>query len=742
MNSPLQRNLWISSFALLFIAFSLSGSARAQRGLEQLRPANQRPYANSVTLQGGTHAQTMQRLHVVRQYAFQNLRSNPRVMLGEAQLDFTPILSNPRSLSNLGEQLRAMPQRVQVQASESDVTEVDQGLVIHHLLTYQILPGQCADAGAKAQLAEAGVSCFSRSTVNERVAEFSSPRSPRYIADAGKREAAIVAYQQKSAAADADASQKIATLRKMLADPAQRAQIVAKVGQAEVSRMTAMSDDDLKDEVINMGTQTVEETMFVPKLETANYAHPKDNLAINAGPAEIAAVQQIMRNGVSGGSVPGFPKLLKVVPSSALHLNGSGAPTGPRTADLNAGPYIYMTGFTIGHDYEWQWGVSITINWCLVGCSSTYGIQLHAGFNYAFGLRFPIQANFQYQTVVQPNNSATAKLTPHFEPIEGDVNAFFEAGMPAEQMYNAQEIVAQVGADAGFNVSLPGWGANNDFSVGVDFTQLLPPPYTGGRFQPPAPGTHGIDSNIVFNQLDLLGGLLDFGIVGGAVYPAAKINLHSNDLHFTMNDEIQHRSMQINSGQTVSLGDASASNGDYSHFSVGNPVYNLGFTVTPGLAPTVFVDIAVWSDSWQWPVWFPQLAVDLPPNGVDFGCHAGTTCVIDFTPVFNAATGQVTDMTKERDVADRTLTGGGCHQNPGEGNYLCPVNGMLGLCQTMMKNSAVLSCGALINPTVDQILRRGCNQEGQTGVYDCPSGMMGLCQLYVKNKEVVSCKQK
>ena len=32
---------------------------------------------------------------------------------------------------------------------------------------------------------------------------------------------------------------------------------------------------------------------------------------------------------------------------------------------------------------------------------------------------------------------------------------------------------------------------------------------------------------------------------------------------------------------------------------------------------------------------------------------------------------------------------------PAEGNYLCPVNGMLGLCNTMMKNSAVLSCGAL-----------------------------------------------
>jgi hypothetical protein len=221
------------------------------------------------------------------------------------------------------------------------------------------------------------------------------------------------------------------------------------------------------------------------------------------------------------------------------------------------------------------------------------------------------------------------------------------------------------------------------------------------------------------------------------------VNLHSNELQFTLHDELQNRSTQINSGQSVSLGDASAQNGDYSHFSVGNPVYNLGFTLTPGLAPTVWVDVAVWSDSWTFDVWFPQMAIDLPPGGMNFSCHAGTTCVMDFQPVYNAATGQVVDMSKERDVADRTLVGGGCRRNGAEGNYLCPVNGMLGLCQTMEKNSAVLSCGALIPTEVDQILRRGgCSQDGDSGTYACPSGMVGLCQLYVKNKVVLSCRQK
>jgi hypothetical protein len=744
MTFPHPKTLCASLLLVLFTAISHSVPATAQNAVPQARTMNQRPYAKSVILQGGTQAQTMQRLHVVRQYALQNLRSNPRVMLGEAQLDFTPMLGNPKALPNLAMRLQAMPQHVRVQATTSEVNEVDQGLVIHHVVSYQILPGKCADAGARAQLAEAGVSCFTRGTMNQRVAEFSAPGRPRYIANPEKRQAAIAAFQQKSAAADADASQHIAALRKSLADPTQRAAIVAKVGQAEAARMSSLSDDDLKDELINMGSQTVEETMFVPKLESANYAHPQHTVNATASPAEISAAQQLMRGGTLDTASPAqFPKLLKVVPGSALHLAGSGQPRGDQTADLTMGPYIFLTGFTIGHDYEWQWGVSISINWCIVGCTSTYGIQLHAGFNYAFGLRFPIQTTLKYQTVVHPNNSAEAKLTPQFVPIEGSVNDFFSAGLDASEMYNAQEIVAQVGANAGFDVNLPGFGNSQDFQVGVDFTNLLPAPYTGGRFQPPAPGSGGINSPFVFNSIDLLGGLLDLGVVGGAVYPAINVNLHSDSLQFTLNDELQKRSSTINSGQPVSVGDATSSNGDYSHFSVGNPVYNLGFTLTPGLAPTVFVDIAVWSDQWQWPVWFPQLAISLPPGGMNFSCHAGTTCVMDFQPVYNASTGQVNDMNKERDVADRTLTGGGCQRNGSEGNYLCPVNGMLGLCNAMLKNSAVLSCGALIPTSTDQILRRGgCTESGQTGTFECPSDMMGLCQLYVKNKVVVSCRQK
>ena len=103
MTFPLPKVFFTSPVALLFIACSFSNPAFAQIRPEQARAMNQQSYASSVILQGGNHAQTMQRLHVVRQYALQDLRSNPRVMLGQAQLDFTPLLTHSRNIERIDE---------------------------------------------------------------------------------------------------------------------------------------------------------------------------------------------------------------------------------------------------------------------------------------------------------------------------------------------------------------------------------------------------------------------------------------------------------------------------------------------------------------------------------------------------------------------------------------------------------------------------------------------------------------
>jgi hypothetical protein len=741
-----------------------------------------RSLPNSVILRGESHATTMQRLHVVRQYKMEDLRSRPQIMLGNVPLDFTRMLNNPKSVSNIALRLHAMPQNVEVKEDTSEISEVDQGLVLHHVLSYRILPGKCAEPGVQAQLAQAGVACFTKESASQRVAEFAMPGHARYVADPVKRQAAIAAYQQRSAQADAEANQHIADLRKSFADPKQRATLVAQLGAAEVARISSLNDDQLKAEIINSSVQRVEQTAFVYKLGSSQYAHAPNVLRFSPNAQEMAAGKQLLHMTIPAGGAANsqFPKLLVVEPATNYHVQA--APNSPQnttdqTTDVDLGNYIYLTGFTLGHDYEWSLEVDTTVNWCVVGCSSTYSVRLFAGFNYGFGLRFPIQTHLKYHNVVHPNQTADASLTADFEPadftsVADSIAQFKSTGLEQDQIFDGKELVAQVGADAGVDFNLPVIGSQEiKFSPTLDFTDLLPPPYKGGHFNPPAPGTHGIDTVYKFDQFDFLGGLLDFGVVSGKVFPAVDINLHSNKLQFTLNDEVLNKQFNVFApGQTVSLGTDKNKKFD-SHFSFGNPVYNLGFTLTPGIDAQLAVDLAVWSQTWDWIVWFPQLAVDLPPGGIDFGCHAGTTCVRDFQPkegIQSSSTGGAKQqllsegctakgnvMTCEKimtiqecqnalnanalpgikscdpgmlfkfeDTANRTLTGGGCQNRPGmvqfmgiiiDHDYLCPV-GMLGLCNDILKNGVISSCTLLVPPAIDQELKKaGCNCGGVSG---------------------------
>jgi hypothetical protein len=783
-NPLYQRSFVVGAY--LAMAWSMARS-------QSLPPAVSRSLSNSVILQGGNHAATMQRLRVSRQYSLASVRSNPQVSNGDAHLDFTPLFNNPRALINVAQRLHSLPQQVAVQEDSADVSEVDQGLIVHQVLTYRVLPGVCSNAAAQAQLSSAGIGCFTRPSVAQRAAAFSNASDPHFVADIAKRGEAVAASQSVSAATQADAAKHIADLRKQLADSSQRAAISAQIGAEETERMSSMSDDELEGEILNSATQHFEETTFLPRVASSNYAHPALALRSSASSAEVAAGEGLMDGSLTPASAGSqFPKLLRPVPTSAYRsLSGAAAGGGDQVTDLDLGTYIFLTGFTLGHDYEWNLSVSTTINWCIIGCSSTYSVTLYAGFNYGFGLRFPIQTQLSYHNDVHSNNTADADVKAVFKPIEGTAADFTSTGLSDDQLFDGKELVAQVGADAGFSYNLPVVGSNSmGITVGVDFTNLLPAPYTGGHFEPPAPGTHGIDTPYIFNTIDLLGGLLNFGAVGGQVFPAVDINLHSDKLQFTVEDELLKRQTRVTTtGQTIPLGTNSGSNDD-SHFSFGSPVYNLGFTLTPGIDARLFIDLGVWSHTWDWPVWFPQLAVDLPPNGIDFSCHAGTTCVLDFQPEHEAglSSGLLAQLAAEgctrqgstmncttlqgyqacqsavtsnsllgvqtcnpgmalsvAAAADRTLLGGGCQRNGGRsGEYLCPMQGgMLNLCTTMLKNGAVLSCGILVPASTDEILKRGgCVADpGKPGNYSCPASMLGLCQLYVKNGVLLACQK-
>ena len=89
-------------------------------------------------------------------------------------------------------------------------------------------------------------------------------------------------------------------------------------------------------------------------------------------------------------------------------------------------------------------------------------------------------------------------------------------------------------------------------------------------------------------------------------------------IELAMNELLSGKVTEMeSSGQTYPL--AVNPQDHTSHFTIGNPEYNLAFQITPGLAARLFIDVAVWSDHWDWPVWFPQIAVTLPPDGATFG---------------------------------------------------------------------------------------------------------------------------
>jgi len=101
-----------------------SNPERALPNAQQTQPGTSgpRPTPNLAILRGGTHAETMQRLRVVRTYQLSELRANSKVTVGEAKLDFRPMLTNPKALFNSAQNLHTMPQHVQVTEETSEAS--------------------------------------------------------------------------------------------------------------------------------------------------------------------------------------------------------------------------------------------------------------------------------------------------------------------------------------------------------------------------------------------------------------------------------------------------------------------------------------------------------------------------------------------------------------------------------------------------------------------------------------------
>ncbi|MCT2398123.1 hypothetical protein [Novosphingobium mangrovi (ex Huang et al. 2023)] len=544
--------------------------------------------ASAVTLKPGSTSEALRSLPVRQRYTAAALRRSPVIALGPDKLDLRPVLDNPAALGNLASRLRQHSALVQVLASDTEASRIDKGLVVRQYLSYRMKPGACSTPAKSAQLTQAGAGCFVRKSASARSAAYAAPGNPRYIANPAKRQQAIAAADKEAASEQADFAQGIAQFRAMMNDPAQRKQVEAELGAAEAARLAALPDDQLENEMVNAADVQIEEVMFVPV---------ERKLQLAKQPALSAAVRK----------------------RPALHM--------PEKVDAERTlqPHILLTGFTLGREHEWRRRVSITIKTCLVSCKKTYYIEAFAGFGYGFGLRFPISVSglYAYNRV---GDKESASIAPVFQPVNGSPRDYEETGLDGSQVFKGRELVAELTAYAGVNYKVPFHSGGISANAGKDLTEGLPAPFTNGQFQPPSPGPGGaINTDVVFDQPDLLGGLANFGVVGAKVLPAVKVGLTSDRLQLQLKDNLSGQvRLMTSSGQTYPL---TIDPKDHSSsFSIGHPEYSLAFEVTPGLNARLFVDVAVWSHDWNWPVWFPQVAVTLPPDGVTFTCHEKTVC--------------------------------------------------------------------------------------------------------------------
>ncbi|MEP3050556.1 MAG: hypothetical protein ABJP48_11245 [Erythrobacter sp.] len=619
----------------------------AQRS-EVVRPAEleMAPQQQSTVLQADSTEELLRQVPVQRRFTTAQVRAEPVIQLQQGTADLRPVLGNQDAPVNVAQRLRTSPQLATVQGENFELAEIPEGIVVRQFIAYQLNSGACTNAAQRRAVSAQGVQCFTRISDAQRNRALASPRnSARFVADRSERQQiradGLTARADQRAQIDAD----IVQLRGYLSDPARRTEIVQQVGTAEANRLANLSDEDLEYEMLNRAEVEIEEVMFVPNIEAQDLqiqARPSFGqvAARPSGTYQMARISQtrdardaqLFTSSVSpqASSLPPAhrrgPDQIRDVPGP---LVGSTDFRAPQQLDISENiaidREIFLTGFTLGRQHEWRRRVSLTIAWCLLGCKRTYYVEPYAGFSYGFGLRFPVRMQGTYQYRHQLGQER-ASFVPDFEPINGNSQQYSRAGIANSQLFSGQELVAEARAYTGVLYKLP-HGRQGNFSlvdVGVNLTESLPTPFRNGQFEPPAPGETTPPVVRIFDSIDLLRNRANFGVVGAQVHPAVRLELFSDGLSFVLRDHVAGSNRVMNTpGNAYPL---EVNDNRYSRFSVSDPVYNLGFQLTPGLVGRAFVDITVWSNHWDWPVWFPQLTVQLPPGGVNFSCHAGTVC--------------------------------------------------------------------------------------------------------------------
>lgn len=578
--------------------------------------------ADTVTLRT-RYSDLVKAVPVLNQWTLQNVKLDPKIKLGSAKLNLTPVLTRKGALPVVAQALQTRPGLGRVNLQDVEVSLIGRpgskeprGLVLRTFLNYEIAPGACADA-RRGQIEQIGLRCASRYSNSPAAIDsrYATKGDVHYVADPVARQQAVNRALADSTRQAAEIAAEVTNFRASLANPATKAAVEAQFGAAQLQKLVAMPDEDLAGELINASEQKVEQTLYVPftdKLDTINYQ--TFVAAMNAMAAVKAEPQKVV-------------------------------------TDTPIKPTMFLTGFTLGRRYEWSQQVETTIKWCVVGCKKHYYVRAYAWFEYGFGLRFPIKltGNYHYEAV---GSSKTATFTPDFFPVNGNPDDYTAAGLEKAKLFDGAELVARAGVGAGFSAHIPIYPdpPSIDFEISEDFTKYLPAPLTNGQFTPPAAGTSTAPARFVFDQFDILGGRLNFGILGAQVFPVIEIRLQSESLSFDFHDDIKNTPVvpivRTSTNPVPPIPVAIDANGA-SSFTLSNPVYNLSALLTPGINPRLFLDLGVWGNTWDFPIMFPELSIEIPKGGVNFACHEGTTCKRQF----QFAT-----------VGGKTLTGAGAQQ--------------------------------------------------------------------------------
>lgn len=535
------------------------------------------------------------------------------------QVDFQRWFSAPSvqglnvdQLSNLGLLRRPI--------IDKKIFESPEGFIAVKKLSFNIPFGVCSKQRNREVLGVCGV----KQDPRERFRNLSNPNSKFFIPSESARR--IITQQMQTELNQLNGD--VLKAREFLSGP----QAQQKLTASEIQRLRNLSDEDLAYEMMNSGDEEIEEAIFIPRAAMKNIFPKLNILKPKNIPTRSPKVflkkselqdERILFSGFPKSIDQNWPADQQAAAGAKLIFASTTARSGTRNLTARRS---FIAGFTFSKNFEWKVRFKKTVSWCWVGCKRTYYVEPYAQFGYGLGFRVPIRVELAQE---YKRGRAFMMLNSKIEAVNAQPGVYRSAGMSEEQVFGGKEIVAEYTAKAGIKYKLPTLGSG-DYGVDYskDLTDYLPGNLRGGQFDPPEPGNPTPGFEKVFSDINLLAGRGDYGLFGAEIYPALKGEFTSGMLTVMVQDKTGGGPPQIiGSGDSARV--AVDPNIRAGEFSVGQPKYNMSFTITPGVGYMAFIDLVVWRKEYPGKIWIPDLKLVLPPQGIDFGCHQGTKCVHD-----------------------------------------------------------------------------------------------------------------